>query len=106
MEHDSDLFHALPVNAGALDAEQDAQIDAGPARVGLPTVTALLVSRQTQDTLQNALAPAAALSGLVCWVDTADGGRSGPVQTLQTDTQNSTLLVAIWGKIEHINFKY
>lgn len=106
MEHDSDLFHALPVNAGALDAEQDAQIDAGPARLSLPTVTALLVSRQTQDTLQNALAPAAALSGLVCWVDTADGGRSGPVQTLQTDTQNSTLLVAIWGKIEHINFKY
>ncbi len=87
MDHDYDLLHALPVNAGALDAEQDAQIDAGPARVGLPTVTALLVSRQTQDTLQNALAPAAALSGLVCRVYTADGGRSGPVQTLQTHTK-------------------
>ncbi len=104
MDHDYDLFHALPVNAGALDAEQDAQIDAGPARVGLPTVTALLVSRQTQDTLQNALAPA--LSGLICWVYTADGGRSGPVQTLQADTQISTLLGVIWGKIEHISFKY
>lgn len=54
------------MNAGALDAEQDTQIDAGPAGVDLPTVTALLVSRQTQDTLQNALAPPTALSGLIC----------------------------------------
>lgn len=71
-----------PVNPRALDAEQDAQVDAGPARVGLTAVAALLVSGQTEDTLQNALAPPTALSRLICWIYTADGGGGGPVQTL------------------------
>lgn len=32
-----------PVDAGAGDAECDAQVDAGPPRLRLPTVTAVLV---------------------------------------------------------------
>ncbi len=40
-----------PVNARALDAEQNAEVDAGPARVGLATVAAELVSWQRLDPL-------------------------------------------------------
>lgn len=86
MEFPNVSHQVLPVNPRALDAEQDAQVDAGPAGVGLTAVTALLVSRQTEDTLQNAIAPPTALSWLIRWIYTADGGRSGPVQTLQKDT--------------------
>lgn len=46
----------LPVDAGALDAESDAQVDAGPTWVRLATVTAAGVARNGQDLLQGALA--------------------------------------------------
>lgn len=45
----------LPVDTGALYAEGDAQIDAGPARVRLTTVAAAGVARDDQDLLQGAL---------------------------------------------------
>lgn len=35
----------LPVNAGALDAQDDSQVDGGPARLLLPAVTAHVVPR-------------------------------------------------------------
>lgn len=34
----------VPVDAGALDAQQNAQVDAGPAGIWLPTVAALVVA--------------------------------------------------------------
>lgn len=55
---------ALPVDPGALDAQQDAQVDGGPAGVSLAAVTALLVSRQTLDALQDGFPSDAALPRL------------------------------------------
>lgn len=52
------------MDAGALDAQQDAKVDGGPARVGLAAVAALLVPRQTLDPLQDGLAPGAAVPWL------------------------------------------
>lgn len=52
------------MDAGALDAQQDAQVDGGPARVGLTAVAALLVPRQALDALQDCLTPGAALPRL------------------------------------------
>lgn len=72
----------LPVDAGALDAKQDAQVDGGPARVSLATVTAILVARETLDAVQNTLPPHATLPRLTGRVDTADRRRGGPVQAL------------------------
>lgn len=48
----------------ALDAEQDAEVDTGPAGVGLAAVTAVLVSRQGLDPLQDALSSHTALPRL------------------------------------------
>lgn len=53
---DDYLFLVLPVNARTLYAEGDAQVDAGPAGVWLPTVTAAGVAWDGQDLLQGALA--------------------------------------------------
>ena len=50
-----DLVGTVPVDTGALYAERDAQIDAGPAGVRLATVAAAGVSRDGQDLLQGAL---------------------------------------------------
>lgn len=75
----------LPVDAGALDAQQDAQVDWGPARVGLTAVAALLVPRQTLDPLQDGLAPGTALPWLTGWIDAACGWRGCSVQVLQTN---------------------
>lgn len=72
----------MPVDAGALDAEQDAQVDGGPAGVGLAAVAALLVPRQTLDTLQDGVAPNAALPRLTRRIDTAGGRRTSSVQML------------------------
>lgn len=72
------------MDARALDAQQDAQVDGGPARVSLAAVTALLVSRQTLDPLQDGLPSDAALPRFTGRVDAA-GGRGGcPVETLNT----------------------
>lgn len=73
----------LPVYAGALDAQQDAQVDACPAWVGLATVAAHVIPRYTLHSLQHALSPDAALSQLAGRVDAAGGGRCRPVQTLK-----------------------
>lgn len=45
----------LPVYAGALDAERDAQIDAGPAGLRLPTVGTGLIAWYGQHPLEGAL---------------------------------------------------
>lgn len=71
------------MNAGALDAQQNAEVDAGPARVGLTAVAADLVSRQRLDALQDALSPDNTLPRLAGRVDAARGGRRRPVQTLR-----------------------
>lgn len=81
---------SLPVDAGALDAQQDAEVDGGPARVGLAAVAALLVARQTLDPLQDGLPSDAALPRLAGRVDAAGGRRSRSVQMLNmNDTQQS-----------------
>lgn len=54
----------VPVDARALDAEEDAQVDGGPAGVGLAAVAAPLVSRKSLDTLQDGVASDAALPRL------------------------------------------
>lgn len=80
----------LPVDAGAFDAEQDAQVDGGPARVSLAAVAAMLVARQTLDALQDGLPSDAALPRLAGRIDAAGGRRSCSVQMLhvkQTHTQ-------------------
>lgn len=78
--------------SGALDAQQDAQVDGGPAGVGLAAVAALLVPRQTLDALQDGFAAHAALSRLAGRVDAAGGRRGCSVQVLRVeDTQTATL---------------
>ncbi len=79
------FFWTLPVDAGALDTQQDAQVDGGPARVSLAAVTALLVPRQTLDPLQDGLPPHAALPRLTGRINTAGGRRSGSVQMLNVE---------------------
>lgn len=54
----------VPVDAGALNAEQDAEVDAGPAGVGHAAVTAALVPREGLDPVQDALPSHAALPWL------------------------------------------
>lgn len=61
------------MDAGALDAEQDAQVDGGPVRVGLATVTAILIARETLYTMQDGLPPDTAFPRLAGRVHTADG---------------------------------
>ena len=72
-----------PVDAGALDAEEDAQVDGGPAGVGLAAVAAMLVSRKSLDALQNGVAADAALPCLTGRINAAGGGRSRSVQVLR-----------------------
>lgn len=72
----------VPVYSGALDAQQDAQVDGGPAGVGLAAVAALLVARETLDALQDGVAAHAALSRLAGRVDAAGGRRRRSVQVL------------------------
>lgn len=72
-----------PVYARALDAQQDAQVDAGPAWIGLTTVAARVITRHTLHPLQHTLSPDAALPRLTGRVDAAGGGRRRPVQTLK-----------------------
>lgn len=77
------------MDAGAFDTQQDAQVDGSPAGVGLTTVAALLVPRQTLDALQDGLPTHAALPGLTGKVDAAGGRRRLSVQMLkkQRNTQ-------------------
>lgn len=66
---------ASPVDARALDAERDAQVDAGPARVRLSTVTAAEVPRDGQDFLESGFPFERALLRLPAGVQAA--GRRG-----------------------------
>lgn len=52
------------MNARALDTQQDAQVDGGPARFGLAAIAAVLVPGQTLDPLQDGLAADTALPRL------------------------------------------
>lgn len=61
------------MNARALYAEGDAQVDAGPAGVRLPTVTAAGVAWEGQDLLQGALALQGLLLRLAAGVQAARG---------------------------------
>lgn len=70
------------MNARALDAEGDAQVDAGPAGVRLPTVAAAGVAREGQDLLQGALALQGPLLRLAAGVQAARGCGRLPVQLL------------------------
>lgn len=84
------LAARVPVYPGALDAQQDAQVDGGPAGIGLAAVAALLVPRQTLDALQDGFAAHAALSRLAGRVDAAGGRRGRSVQVLRVkDTQTA-----------------
>lgn len=88
------FFQTLPVDAGALDAEQDAQVDWGPAGVGLAAVTALLVPRQTLDALQDGFPSDAALPRLTGRINAAGGRRGCSVQMLHiTNTQKKSHLL-------------
>lgn len=77
------------MDAGAFDTQQDAQVDGGPAGVGLTTVAALLVPRQTLDALQDGLPAHAALPGLTGRVDAAGGWRRCSVQMLKKQQRNT-----------------
>lgn len=84
------LAALVPVYSGALDAQQDAQVDGGPAGIGLAAVAALLVPRQTLDALQDGFAAHTALSRLAGRVDAAGGRRGRSVQVLHVkDTQTA-----------------
>lgn len=90
----------LPVDPWALDAEQHSQVDGGPARGQLTTVTAQLVAWQALHPLEEAfstspntpISPLPPLSGLAGRVDAAGGGRGCPVQTLQRQVDRSEIL--------------
>lgn len=82
------------MDARALDTQQDAKVDGGPARVGLAAVTALLVPRQTLDPLQDGLTSGAALSRLAGRINTACGWRRCSVQMLNIYTQKQLPLVS------------
>lgn len=75
----------------ALYAQQDSQVDGGPAGGALPTVAAQFVAREALHPLEQALpaspgppvGPVPPLAELAGGVDAAGGGRGRPVQTLQ-----------------------
>ena len=74
---------AVPVDAGALDAQQDSQVDGGPAGFRVAAVAALAVAGQTLDPLQDGLSAQQAVPRLAGRVDAAGGRGGGPLQTLR-----------------------
>lgn len=76
------VYFFLPVNAGALYTQSDAQIDAGPARVWLTTVTAAGVAWDDQNLLQGTLSLQQPLLLLPTRVQTPRGCGRFPVQLL------------------------
>lgn len=72
----------LPVNSGALYAEGDAQVDAGPAGIWLAAVTAAAVSWDSEDLLQGALPLQRPLLGLTARVQASCRCGRLPVQLL------------------------
>lgn len=75
---------SLPVDARALDAEQHAQVDAGPAGVRLAAVAALPVASHALHALQGALALGPTLPKVRGRVDAACGWGRCAVQPLGT----------------------
>jgi len=80
----SRYYRAVPVDARALYAEGDAQVDAGPAGVRLPAVTAAGVARDGQDPLEGTLPLQGLLLGLAARVQAPRGRGRPPVQLLET----------------------
>jgi len=62
-QHRADA-HAVPVDTGALNAQENAQVDTGPARIRLTTVAALVVPRDALHSLQDGLSLHTALPGV------------------------------------------
>lgn len=56
--------YAVPVDTGALNAQQNAQVDTGPARIRLTTVTALVIPSDALHSLQDGLSFHTALPGV------------------------------------------
>lgn len=81
------------MDAGTFDAEQDAQVDGGPAGVGLAAVAALLVSRETLDALQDGLPSDAAFPRLTGRIDAAGGRRGCSVQMLHVTHTEAAIRV-------------
>lgn len=87
----------VPVDPGALYAQQDSQVDGGPAGGALPTVTAQFIAREALHPLEQALpaspgppvSPLPPISELAGRVDAAGGGRGCPVQTLRGQAASS-----------------
>ena len=71
------------MDAGALDAQRDAQVDAGPAGVRLAAVTAAGVAGDGQHLLQGALPLQGLLLGLAPRVQAPRGRGRPPVQLLE-----------------------
>lgn len=84
-------YSDVPVDTRALYAEGDAQVDAGPAGVRLPTVTAAGVARDGQDPLEGALPLKGLLLGLAARVQAPCGRRRPPVQLLETSGNSKTI---------------
>lgn len=85
------------MDPGALYAQQDSQVDGGPAGGALPTVTAQFIAREALHPLEQAL-PASPgpsvssltpISELAGRVNAAGGGRGRPVQTLRGQAASS-----------------
>lgn len=96
------------MDAGAFDTQQDAQVDGGPAGVGLAAVAALLVPRQTLDALQDGFHSDAALPRLAGRIDAAGGRRRRSVEMLDVKQTNKQvclflhslrLVVSVYAKL-------
>lgn len=90
-EHTQTHTHAVPVDTGALDAQQNAQVDTGPARIRLTAVTALVVPRDALHSLQDGLSLHTAIPGVGGRIDAASRGGRSPVQSLQGEKSSEIL---------------
>lgn len=75
--------HTVPVDTRALNAQQNAQVDTGPARIRLTTVTALVIPGYALHSLQDGLSFHTALPGVGSRINAASRWGSSPVQSLQ-----------------------
>ena len=82
------------MDARALYAEGDAQVDTGPAGVRLPTVTAAGVARDGEDPLQGALPLQGLLLGLAARVQAPGGRGRPPVQLLEEEGRTENTFVS------------
>lgn len=87
--------HTVPVDTGALNAQQNAQVDTGPARIRLTTVTALVIPRDALHSLQDGLSLPTAIPGVGGRIDAASRGGCSPVQSLQGEKSSEILQSAV-----------